>query len=63
MLVHEVALGGAVHSIELLPLSDFHIGSPGFAEDALKKYLRFARVSGNKTIRARAENRCDARGV
>jgi predicted phosphodiesterase len=50
MLVHEVSLGEAVHSIELLPLSDFHIGSPDFAEDELKKYLRYAGEDKNRLI-------------
>jgi predicted phosphodiesterase len=41
MLVHPVTLGDDVERIELLPISDFHIGSVDFNREGLKSCLRY----------------------
>ncbi|HCL78929.1 MAG TPA: hypothetical protein DIC53_03055 [Synergistaceae bacterium] len=50
MIVHPVTLGEEVESAEILPLSDFHIGDPGFNERALKDYLAYILGGENRFI-------------
>ena len=50
MLVHPVTLGEDVDRLEILPLSDLHIGDPGFNEPALKNYLRYVQAEQNRYI-------------
>ena len=50
MIVHPVTLGEDIEKIEILPLSDLHIGDPGFNEPALKNYLRYVQAEQNRYI-------------
>jgi len=50
MLVHPVTLGEDIEKIEILPLSDLHIGDPGFNEPALRNYLKYVQAEPNRFI-------------
>lgn len=50
MIVHPVTLGEDVEKIEILPLSDLHIGDPAFNEPALKNYLKYVQLEPNRYI-------------
>lgn len=50
MIVHPFALGEDVEKIEILPLSDLHIGDPAFNEPALRNYLRYVQDEPNRYV-------------
>jgi predicted phosphodiesterase len=48
MLVHPVTLAQDIERIEILPLSDLHVGDPAFDEPAFKRYVKYISDAPNR---------------